>query len=357
MTSFLDCSLSGPSPCLYTSRLTNHRSGGSNASRAPESARPQCTATPESQLRVRMCSLKLKLGPYASEPCESRPHVRPIIALSVSAARNVVSFPRCGTVRRPVSFVLSDSLGDELALWFGTGESAYGLRASAVSFSVKVSKNARREARVPPEGAELFRAVSRTFSLQDNLDAEVHLLQPVAGQDHFARLGCKLGTVVLDERPDAQVRWGRLDADFRKEHATCLLCNLLVLFDHACHEGHLPCDVEVVCAILSASFECLGQVSLNTLALGLPLHPFTYMLSMQPIRSDSREQDEGFLGQCTQIIAIQAARLNFCSTGQHTGRSRSLGGERADKMPRERGIHSPGCWRSGFNSLSSSATF
>lgn len=160
MTSFLDCSLSGPSPCLYTSRFTSHRSGGSTASRNPESPRPQCMATPDSQLRVRMCSLKLKLGPYASEPCESRPHVRPMMALSVSAARDVVSLPRFGTVRRPVSFVLRGTLGDEAALGFGTGESAYGLKAAAVSFSVKVSKNARREASVPPEGAELFRAVS-----------------------------------------------------------------------------------------------------------------------------------------------------------------------------------------------------
>lgn len=135
----------------------------------------------------------------------------------------------------------------------------------------------------------------------------------MAGQDHLARLGREFNAVVFGEGPDNQVGRGGLDADFRDEHTARLLRDLLVLFDHARYEGHLPRGVEVVCAVLGTCFEGLAQISINTRILGPSLLQFTYMLSVLRVRPNSCDQDKRLLGQRAKVISVQAARFDFYS--------------------------------------------
>lgn len=83
--------------------------------------------------------------------------------------------------------------------------------------------------------------------------------------------------------------------------------HILVLFDHASHEGNLSRDIKVVRAILGARFEGLIDCEL---CASSQEHDETYVLAVQAIGANGGDQNEGLLGQCTQVVPIQVTNLD-----------------------------------------------
>lgn len=87
------------------------------------------------------------------------------------------------------------------------------------------------------------------------------LLEFVNGHNYLACLcTTEMLTVMLGEGPSQQLCWSGLDAYLGEEHAAGFLRGAFILFDHPRDPGDLPCDVEIVRAILGTRFEGLEGI-------------------------------------------------------------------------------------------------